>query len=114
MLIGVITGCNYFSFLSHVENTTADRIDWNTFVGNVDDPYPPDVWIEGNNGRDAMRVNYKGKRTEFAYTDYTNDNNEIDTMALAVDVVAHLERSIAADPNPASEAKTPDERREER
>jgi hypothetical protein len=50
MLLGVITGCNFFSFLSKVESPTADRIDWTTFQGRVDDPYPLDVWVEGTTG----------------------------------------------------------------
>lgn len=112
MLLGVITGCNFFAFLSKVESETADRIDWTTFAGRVEDPWPPDVWVEGNNGRDAMRVNYKGKRTEFAYADFTNDRSEIDTMALAAAVIAHIERSISEDPDPRSEAQTPEERRQ--
>ena len=112
MLLGVITGCNYFSFLSKVETSTADRIDWNTFQGRVEDPYPPDVWIEGNNGHDAMRVNYKGTRHEFAYATFTNDRSEVDTIELAAAVIAHIEQSIAADPDPRSQAKTPEERRQ--
>jgi hypothetical protein len=113
MLLGIITGCNFFSFLSKVESETADRIDWNTFQGRVEDPYPPDVWIEGNNGYYAMRVNYKGTRTEFVYVDdFTNDQGEYDTIALATAVIAHLERSIAADPDPTSGALTAEERRQ--
>jgi len=111
MLLGIITGCNFFSFLNKVESETADRIDWTTFQGRVEDPYPPDVWIEGNNGHQAMRVNYKGTRTEFEYADFTNDQGEYDTIALATAVVAHLERSIAGDPDPRSGAQTQEERR---
>jgi hypothetical protein len=112
MLLGIITGCNFFSFLNKVESETADRIDWNTFQGRVEDPYPPDVWVEGNNGHDAMRVNYKGTRTEFAYADFTNDHNEIETIRLGMAVVQHLERSMAADPDPTSDALTAEERRQ--
>jgi hypothetical protein len=111
MLLGIITGCNFFSFLNKVESETADRIDWNTFQGRVEDPYPPDVWIEGNNGHQAMRINYKGTRTEFEYADFINDQGECDTIRLATAVVLHLERSIAEDPNPLSGALTAEERR---
>lgn len=111
MLLGVITGCNFFSFLSKVESETADRIDWTTFQGRVDDPYPPDMWVEGNNGHDTMRVNYKGTRSEFAYVNFTNDR-EIDAISLAAAVIDHIERSIAGDPDPRSVARTPEERRQ--
>ena len=111
MLLGIITGCNFFSFLNKVESETADRIDWTTFTGAVDDPYPPDVWVEGFNGRAVMRVNYNCARTEFEYANFTHQG-EIDTIGLAMAVIAHLERTIADHPDPRSKALTAEERRE--
>ncbi|GAB3236403.1 hypothetical protein GCM10027447_34720 [Glycomyces halotolerans] len=104
MLYGFMTGLNAFAFMGKVEDATAGRIDWNTVTGGLEDPWPPDVWIEGNNGRDAMRVTYKGRLTEFAYTEYTTDNHELRSDDLAAAVIAHLERCIGEDPNPDTEA----------
>lgn len=103
MLYGIITGINWFR---EVEDATAGRIDW-SLTGGPNKPWPPDAWIEGNNGREAMRVHYKGESASFPYDEY-RDGDHVNYEALGAAVLAFIDQAIADDPDKGrSEARPP-------
>ncbi len=95
MLYGIMTGLNAFAFMGAVEDATAGRIDW-SLTGRTGEPWPPDAWIEGNNGRGTMRVSCNGHRTEFPNDDYIH-NDELLSDELASAVIAFIDRSLPDD-----------------
>ncbi|WP_100447026.1 hypothetical protein [Glycomyces xiaoerkulensis] len=101
-MYGLMTGLNWYLFMDRVEQATGDAVDWTTVKGNTGDPWPPDLWIEGNNGRGSMRLNYKGHRTEFTYSDYIS-GEEFDSEQFMSDVGDWLDRQMRDDPYPWAE-----------
>jgi len=95
VLYGIMTGLSAFAFMGKVEDATAGRIDW-SLTGSLGEPWPPDAWIEGNNGHGAMRVSCNGHRTEFSYDEYIR-NDELLSDELASAVIAFLDRSLPDD-----------------
>ncbi|THV30040.1 hypothetical protein [Glycomyces paridis] len=89
-LSGIMTGFDWFGFREDIQAGTGSWINWSN-TGEPGEPWPPDVWIEGNNGHGAMRVNYKGDRRFFDYEDFRVNDRQIDGTALANRVIEHLE-----------------------
>lgn len=97
-LYGFMTGVNSGEFARRIEEPTSEAIDWTSVTGGEKGPWPPDVWIEGNNHQGAMRVTYKGDMTELPYSKYT-EGGGFDMEGLISDVGDILQLARNADPN---------------